>query len=83
MIQLSDLVCSAVLFPMLADVYSAHLYGTSNVHISSRYATVRNRYKTAVKNMQFMYPDANDFWRGGLLVSDKTPANKKTGDVFK
>lgn len=83
MIQLADLVCSAVVFPMLSDAFGSHLHGNGNVHISTKYTSVRNRYKTDIKNMQFMYQDANNFWCGGLLVSDKTPANRKTNAVFK
>ena len=82
MIQLSDLVCSAVIFPMLSDAFGNYLHTSGNVHISPQYTIVRNRYKVAIKNMQFMYQDANNFWRGGLLVTDKTQANRKTSAVF-
>lgn len=84
MIQLSDLVCSAVIFPMLSDTFGGHLHNSGNIHLSPKYTSVRNRYKADIKNMQFRYqdPNANNFWRGGLLVTDKTPAGKKTSTVF-
>lgn len=83
MIQLADLICSGVIFPMLSDAFGSHLHNSGNIHISPKYTTVRNRYKIDIKNMQFMYQDANGFWRGGLLVTDKTPENRKTSTVFK
>ena len=83
MIQLADLVCSAVIFPMLIDSFQAHLTGSRNVHLSPRYASIRNRYKEEIKNMQFMYQGDDARWIGGLLVSDKTKHDRKTGLLFR
>ena len=83
MLQLADIVCSAVIFPMLIDAFAGHLEKSDNVHLSEQYAFVRNRYKAIIKEMQFMYPDSQGFMRGGLLVSDKTILQRKTGLLFR
>jgi hypothetical protein len=83
MLQLADIACSAVLFPMLIDAFGEHLVGSNNVHFSNKYATIRNRYKDIIKDLQFRYQDGNGLWVGGMLVADKTPYNRKTSLMFR
>lgn len=83
MLQLTDMVCSAVIFPMLIDAFGAHLVNIDNVHVSPKYATIRSRYKNAIKNLQFMYQDTRSMWVGGMLVADRTSLNRKTGLLFR
>ena len=83
MLQLTDTVCSAILFPAIADVYNTHLLGSNNKHISEKYTTIRNRYKDAIKKLQFSYQDVNGFWYGGIFVQDVTAARKKTSAIFR
>ena len=82
MLQLADIVCSAVVFPMVIDAFGAHLLNSKNIHASSRYTTIRGRYKELIKKMQFMYQDASDYWVGGMLVSDRTNLKRKTSQLF-
>jgi len=83
MLQLADMVCSAVIFPMLIDAFGTHLAGIDNVHTAPKYASIRSRYKNIVKDLQFMYQDASSMWVGGMLISDKTGLNRKTGLLFR
>lgn len=83
MIQLADILCSAVIFPMLISAFGNHLMNSGNVHLSDKYTTICTRYKKRVKNMQFMYQNHNSLWVGGMLVSDKTNLNRKTSLLFK
>ncbi|MEW6776430.1 MAG: DUF3800 domain-containing protein [Bdellovibrionota bacterium] len=68
-IQAADLLCSAFLFPM-----SAHAYCTDhvrNLHVRPGYALLRQRYGTALQNLQFRYQEpTTGRWRGGITVSD-------------
>jgi hypothetical protein len=82
MLQLADIVCSGVIFPMLIDAFGEHLSNSNNVHISSKYINVRNRYKDNIQNMQFRYQSENGLWVGGILVVDKTSFNRKTSRMF-
>ncbi len=81
MIQLADILCSATLFPMVSDVYNEHLQ--ANVHISTQYSIVRERYKERIKNLQYMYQNDDAKWVGGLLVSDATSLQRKTSLLFR
>ena len=83
MLQIADIVCSAVIFPMLIDTFGDHMEGSGNVHLSEKYGFVRNRYKAIIREMQFMYPDSQGFMRGGLLVADRTILQRKTGLLFR
>ena len=82
MLQLADIICSGVIFPMLIDSFGEHLSGSKNVHFSPKYSDVRMRYKDTIQNMQFRYKNEKDFWVGGILVADKTSLNRKTSRMF-
>ena len=83
MLQLADIVCSAVVFPMLINAFGDHLVDSGNIHVSDKYITIRARYKDAIKNMQFMYQNPDELWIGGILVSDRTALNRKTSLLFR
>jgi hypothetical protein len=67
-IQAADLICSAFLFPMAAYVYC--LGRVSNIHVHLQYYRIRDLFGERLKRMQFRYQDANQWWRGGVTVSD-------------
>lgn len=67
-IQAADMMCSAFLFPMAAYVYC---FGqVNNVHVHMQYYRIRDRCGERLKQLQFRYQDANQWWRGGVTVSD-------------
>jgi hypothetical protein len=66
MIQLVDVMCSAVMFPMVSVVYCDGVEG--NVHVHPAYLTLLNRYREAIKSMQYRYNA--DGWKGGVWVTD-------------
>jgi hypothetical protein len=69
-IQIADMLCSAVLYPMAAYEYWNGLIG--NVHVRPQYANLRLRYASRLKRLQFRYVDKVGRRRGGLTVSDPT-----------
>lgn len=73
-LQITDLICSALLFPMASSVYChGHVMG---VHVNGRDLVVRRRYARKIKNLQFK---ADDRW--SIWVSDKH-AKRSSGDLF-
>ncbi len=81
MIQLADTICSAVMFPMIIDAYGGHLAGVANVHLSENYGAVRDRYKQAIREMQYTYHNGSRTV-GGMLISDRLPANRSSSLLF-
>jgi hypothetical protein len=78
-IQGADLICSAFLFPMAAYVYcQGHV---NNIHVHLQYFRIRDRYGKRLKQMQFRYQDADQWWRGGVTVSDGI-GHQKGGVLF-
>lgn len=73
-LQVTDVICSALLFPMASSVYChGHVTG---VHVNGRDLVVRRRYARKVKNLQFKVDD-----RWSICVSDKH-AKRSSGDLF-
>lgn len=67
-IQAADMLCSAFLFPMAAYVYcQGHV---TNLHVHLQYCRIRDLFGERLKRLQFRYQDANNYWRGGITVSD-------------
>lgn len=67
-IQAADLICSGFLFPMAVYAYcQGHV---TNLHVHLQYYRIRDRCGARLKAIQFRYQDANQWWRGGITVSD-------------
>lgn len=79
-LQLCDLVCSAVMFPVLVHTYcTGHVH---SLHVRPGYSRLAKRYRENVKRMQYRYQDSSGRWRGGLYVTDEI-ARRRTALVFK
>lgn len=79
MIQITDIVCSGIIYPMLMDAYCSEM---DNAHASPKYASIRARYKAAIKELQYRHTFMGN-WFGGLLVTDATGAGRYTSLLFK
>ena len=68
-LQLCDIVCSALLFPIACFAYcTGHV---NNVHVQPRAGALRDRYGQQLKTLQYRYQNPKDFrYEGGLVVSD-------------
>lgn len=67
-IQICDIICSALLYPIAAEAYcTGHV---ANVHVQPRAADLRQRFGPALKAMQYRYQDPTGKWIGGIVVSD-------------
>jgi hypothetical protein len=67
-IQICDLLCSALLYPIACFAYCTGF--VSNVHVQHTATVLRQRYGVALKGLQYRYQDLNGKWTGGLVVSD-------------
>lgn len=67
-LQVTDLLCSALLFPMAAFVYcSGHV---TSVHVNPAYERLRARYGARLKRLQYRYSDGHRSI-GGIMVCDE------------
>jgi hypothetical protein len=67
-LQLADLLCSAILFP-LATYSFCHPH-IQSVHVRSEYLSLKRRYGQRLRQLQFRYQDDAGRWRGGIVVAD-------------
>lgn len=69
MLQMADLLASALLFPMATYGYCrGHV---QNVHVDANFGHLTGRYGARLKDLQYRFRDANQVPRGGLTVDDK------------
>ncbi len=78
-IQLADLLVSAVMMPMLINVYcEGHL---ENIHIRPHYSEIKNRYVEKLRKLQFRYFLEN--YEGGIIVRDELLKSRSASLLFK
>ena len=68
-LQICDIVCSALLFPVACFAYcTGHV---NNVHVQPRAIALRERYGEQLKDFQYRYRNAQTGrYEGGIVVSD-------------
>lgn len=78
-LQLCDIVCSALLFPIACFAYcTGHV---NNVHVQPRAGELRDRYGQQLKVLQYRYQNPENFrYEGGLVVSDAI--GQKSGSLM-
>lgn len=80
-LQLCDLLCSALLFPMSMHAYC--LGHVDNLHVRPGYRQMRDRYANRLKALQYRYRDAEGLWRGGITVTDGLLASRTGAELFR
>ncbi len=82
-IQCTDILCSAILFPMAVHTYCEGYI--QNLHVKPPYSRIKSRYNQRLKTLQYRYrvtDNGRSYWQGGITVSD--PLNKQNaGQLFK
>lgn len=66
-IQVTDIICSALLFPISSYAYC--LNHIQNVHVNPAYQILQKRYSNTLKNLSFRYHDGVRY-RGGITITD-------------
>jgi hypothetical protein len=77
-LQIADLLCSAMLFPMATYAYCTG--NVRNVHVNPGFGVLAERYGTRLKAMQHRYEDDRGGRHGGITVSD--PVGRRGGKVL-
>lgn len=77
-LQICDIICSAILFPIASYVYCKDF--VHNVHVTERALILRERYGKRIKSLQHRYQDYQNFYSGGVVVSD--PVNKASSSLM-
>src|SRR5262249_13118462 len=68
-LQVCDLLCSGLLYPIAAHVYCAGYI--SNIHVQPGYSLLRSRYMPRLGQRQYRYYDTTRAkWVGGITVAD-------------
>lgn len=82
-IQVADLICSGMLFPMATYVYCMGF--VNSVHVSYNYHKIRDMFGLRLKSMQYRYQDTDRNtgvlkWKGGIITADAI--NQQFGSVL-
>lgn len=68
-LQIADLLCSALLFPMATYCYC--LGHVQSVHVDQNFGHLTARYGHRLQELQYRYRDDTATWQGGITVDDK------------
>jgi hypothetical protein len=78
-LQLTDMICSALLFPIAAEVCCLpHM--TDLTHCHAQHATLRSRYGASLRGLQYRYSPTPGIWTGGISLSD--PMNNHRAEAL-
>ena len=78
-LQLSDMLCSALLFPIVAERCCLP-YMVDQTHCHAQHATLRTRYGQALRALEYRYQQAGA-WCGGVHLSDPL-GGRRAPDLF-
>lgn len=77
-LQIADLLCSGLLFPMATHCYcTGHV---RNVHVDPGFGVLTERFGARLQAMQHRYEDDSERRRGGITVSD--PVGRRGGKAL-
>lgn len=78
-LQLCDLLCSAILFPMASITYCSGI--VNSVHVHPRYMLIKKRYATRISTLLHRYLDGGRY-HGGITVND-AHQHRSGGPLFR
>jgi hypothetical protein len=68
-LQLMDMVCSGLLFPIAAEKCCL-MHLQDHTHCFAQHANLRTRYGQQLRNLQYRYQNGGGSWSGGISLSD-------------
>jgi len=69
-IQVADLICSALLYPIAAYSYCTGY--VNNIHVGPGYSLLKTRYGIRLQHLQHRFQDpVTTRWRGGIVTDDR------------
>ncbi len=75
-LQMADLVCSGLVFPIACHRYCSGII--TSVHVSDHYGQLHEAFADRLRHLQYRYKDAAGRWSGGLTVSDRLGGRKSS-----
>ena len=75
-LQMADLVCSGLVFPITCHRYCSGLI--ESVHVSDHCAQLHEAFADRLRHLQYRYKDGAGRWSGGLTVSDRLGGRKSS-----
>jgi hypothetical protein len=69
-IQLADLLCSALLFPMAIDAFCSGILTSCHVR-DPFYRVLRERFGAALRHLQHRFEPEPGRWRGGIRIENR------------
>jgi Protein of unknown function (DUF3800) len=69
-LQLADVVCSSLLFPIAVQRCAANVL-TDHTHCSPHYEQLADKFGVRLQALQYRFRDANNQWHGGISLTDK------------
>jgi hypothetical protein len=80
-LQIADMLCSTLLFPMATATYCAgHITGK---HVHGRDNFIKHRYASRVKKLQYRYRDASGQMQGGVFINDQLLDRRPSDLLFR
>jgi len=80
-IQICDILCSGLLFPIAAYSYCTGI--VTNIHVDPGFALLKSRYAPRLRPLQYEYWDSTAHrWQGGIIVADPLQ-QRHSGHLFR
>ncbi|AGX87309.1 DUF3800 domain-containing protein [Candidatus Symbiobacter mobilis] len=76
-LQLADLICSTLLFPIAVQRCASHVL-TDHTHCSPHYERLPDKFGERLQALQYRYRDGNSYWHGGISLTDKVSQQHAT-----
>lgn len=80
-LQLADILCSALLFPIAVQRCAAGCL-TNQTHCSTFYEKLVEKFGMRLQNLQFRLQDSTGYWVGGITLTDRV-TNKPSTALFR
>jgi hypothetical protein len=80
-IQICDLLCSGLLFPIASYSYCSGF--VNNLHVDPGFGLLKTRYAGRLRSLDYSYYDSTAHaWQGGIVVSDPL-GGRHSGYLFR
>lgn len=76
-LQLADVICSTLLFPIAVQRCASHVL-TDHTHCSPHYERLADKFGDRLQALQFRYRDGNNYWHGGISLTDPVSQQQST-----
>lgn len=76
-LQLADVVCSTLLFPIAVQRCAARVL-TDHTHCSPHYERLADKFGERLQALQYRFRDSTGYWHGGVSLTDRVSQQPST-----